>query len=173
MATYAYIEDNEIKQLYDILPGFWGNTSNFNALEGEDDYLKSLGWYKIVKNIPEYNSSNQYVTSVSHTFENDVVTENYEVVTIEQPFVPEKTQEDLATEEWNIVRAKRDALMRDFDWRYTRYYREERLTLPHTDSLVDMDTYMQALADVTLQASPFDLVWPEYILVNGNNEETP
>jgi hypothetical protein len=60
------------------------------------------------------------------------------------------------------VRAKRDSLIADISWRYDRYHREIRLGLAPHDDLIVLDTYIQALADVTKQAGfPNDVTWPE------------
>lgn len=47
MTVYAYVVDGKVDSVYDKLPDNWKNISNFFALEGEDKYLESLGWYKI------------------------------------------------------------------------------------------------------------------------------
>ena len=55
--------------------------------------------------------------------------------------------------QWAEVRKQRNALLAACDW----------TQLP--DSPVDQSLwveYRQALRDITLQANPFDIVWPEY-----------
>ena len=56
--------------------------------------------------------------------------------------------------------AQRDQLMRDNDWRYLRYQRQTRAGITPTDDLIKLDQYMQALADVTAQQDPYNIVWP-------------
>jgi hypothetical protein len=68
------------------------------------------------------------------------------------------TRDDLLKE----IRIVRDEKMRDFEWRYTRYHRQIRLGLPTTDSLENLDNYMQALADITNQEDLSNIIWPEY-----------
>ena len=54
--------------------------------------------------------------------------------------------------QWNVVRAERNKLLADCDW----------TQLP--DAPVDAAswaTYRQALRDITTQANPFAIVWPE------------
>jgi hypothetical protein len=82
-----------------------------------------------------------------------------------------KTQEELDTEianklasQWSEIRNQRDMIMANFDWRYTRYEREIRLSLTPKDNLVALDVYMQALADVTNQEDPYNINWPVYSL---------
>jgi hypothetical protein len=52
--------------------------------------------------------------------------------------------------------------MKDFEWRYTRYDRQLRLGEPTVDDLTLMDAYMQALADITTQTDPFNIIWPMF-----------
>lgn len=61
---------------------------------------------------------------------------------------------------WLVVRAERDKRIQEVEWRYNRYFRQDRLGLPTTDSLVALDTYVQALADITSNESPDTVVWP-------------
>jgi len=79
--------------------------------------------------------------------------------------IRDKIPEELAVEtqvQWNRVRAQRDSLMGKHDWMYARHEREARLGLPHVVSIESLDTYMQALADITQQSDPFAIVWPEF-----------
>lgn len=65
---------------------------------------------------------------------------------------------------WNRIRAERDILMREAEWRLSRNNREHYLKMVPTDGpqyVHDHYTYMQALADITkLQEDPFNIVWP-------------
>lgn len=63
--------------------------------------------------------------------------------------------------EWRIVRKTRDEMIRNVEWRIFRYQSEERLGLEHTDDIVELDNFMQALRDVTNQEDVFNIVWPE------------
>lgn len=64
---------------------------------------------------------------------------------------------------WEEVRIKRNKLMNDFEWRILRYNREVTIGLPITDNDIQgMHTYMQALADITKQEDPLNIVWPVY-----------
>lgn len=60
-------------------------------------------------------------------------------------------------------RADRDAKIREFEWRYARYARNERLGLPQLDTLPSMDAYVQELANMPNQPNfPWEVVWPVY-----------
>lgn len=58
------------------------------------------------------------------------------------------------------IRARRDILLARADHLLNRYFREERLGLPHHYTLEQLDTYMQALADITKQEDLFNVEWP-------------
>lgn len=62
--------------------------------------------------------------------------------------------------QWETIRAIRDKLCENFIWRIQRYERHDRLFLEQIDVLVDLDIYMQTLADITTQPDPFNITWP-------------
>lgn len=181
MSNYALVENDNIVGVYNDLPLNWKNVSNFYLLKDEDEYLKTLGWYKIVKSTPEYNPATHTLENTSHRFENNNVYEIHNIVAINVPPIMHAdgtpfgfTDEELEQRRlegiairWSIVRQERDQLMKDFDWRYQRYERQVRLNLPTIDVLTDLDAYMQALADITNQEDPFNITWPTYIEPNA------
>jgi len=73
-----------------------------------------------------------------------------------------KISERLQDEYWANIREIRDQRIAEIEWRYARYYRNHRLSLPQQDLITDLDTYVRALADITEQPDPFAIVWPEY-----------
>lgn len=174
MANFAYIENNQIQEVYDLLPNNWRNFSNFFALENDLEYLKTLSWYKIQKIIPDYNPQTQKLDHARRWFENDTVYETEEVIDLEVEPIPEPLTEEQLTEikqnqviaAWNDIRIHRDALMNSFDWRYSRYNRELRLSISPTDNINDLDKYMQDLANITKQQDPFNIMWPA-LVING------
>ena len=170
MANYAYVENEEIVGVYDLLPNNWRNYSNFFALEGKWDFLKSIGWYKIEHIIPDYNSSTQKIDNPRQWFENDSVYETKDVIdlpTEPEPYEPTAEELELlrveqTNSQWDLVRTERDMRMGDFEWRYTRYERQVRLGSTTIDSIESLDLYMQQLADITLQEDPYAIIWPVF-----------
>ena len=75
--------------------------------------------------------------------------------------VPEDRIEQRREFKLKEVRAKRDILLARADKMLNRYFREERLGLPITIELARIDSYMQALADITNIDDPYAIVWPE------------
>lgn len=50
---------------------------------------------------------------------------------------------------WNYVRQRRDAVLKEIDWRILRNQREVRLGLTPTESIADLDAKAQEMADIT------------------------
>ena len=67
--------------------------------------------------------------------------------------VPTTTEEQtiLISQQWGEVRAERDNLLKDTDWRAS-----SDLTLSD-----EWKTYRQALRDITTQSDPFNITYPE------------
>ena len=174
MANFAYVEDNKVVAAYDNLPTNWKNYSNFFALEGETDYLKSLGWYSVVYQTPEYNPETQRLGEVTYTLTDNNVIESHDVYsyTPDTSTTVEKSAEQLAIEaqiaaetalanQWNLVRSERDALIANAIWRVQRYERQVRLGQTLIDDITALDTYIQALADIPgTNSDPFNITWP-------------
>ena len=94
--------------------------------------------------------------------DNQVVTWDMQTISWQ---IRDKTPEELNAEievQKSRVRAQRDSLMSEHDWMYARHEREARLGLPHVVSIESLDTYMQALADISTQPGfPFEVTWPQ------------
>lgn len=80
---------------------------------------------------------------------------------VDGEFVPRPTPEPTMEEKWTRVRKERNRRMDIFERRISRYHRQLRLGETPTDTLSELDAYMQALADITLQEDPDAIVWPD------------
>ena len=73
--------------------------------------------------------------------------------------------------QWEEVRNKRKKFIDDIEWKIMRYQSEVRLGVTTTtDKIADLDTYIQALRDITKQSDPYNITWPEKL--NGEDSET-
>lgn len=61
---------------------------------------------------------------------------------------------------WIEIRNTRNNMIKDVEWRVSRYLAEMRMGLTPSDDIAVLDTYIQSLRDVTLQEDPFDITWP-------------
>jgi hypothetical protein len=66
----------------------------------------------------------------------------------------------LKEEKWSLIRKSRDVMIDQTIWRIQRCESEIRLGITTTDSMVVLDTYVQALRDITKQPDPFNVEWP-------------
>ena len=124
-----------------------------------DSDLVSAGITTVADN-PSYNTNTQKLVWNRETTEWDVT---------------ELTQDELdqiIDSKWIQVRSQRDYLLSEADQRVLRYQSEERAGITtHTDSISDLDTYMQELRDIPqTNSNPDNIVWPS---VAGDAEETP
>lgn len=147
---YAFVENNQVIELHDTLPLSWKNISGLPALTEEN--LVQLGFYRVEFDthvVDEYS----YVVDTQYNVVGNVVKEVKNIQLI-------KDNSTYSDRLWEAIRIKRDRMMRDNEWRYNRHQREVRLGLTPTEDLADLDTFMQALADVTKQTDAVNIQWP-------------
>lgn len=153
MANFAFVENNQIDSVYDLLPKNWKNISNFYLI---DDWnkLNELGWYKLEKIIPNYDPTTQKIDNPIHYFENGVAYETYDV--IELPKEKESSP-------WDAIIRERDKRIRDFQWRFLRYQTEIENNIEPTENIDAMNSYINSLNRIIEQSDVNNIVWPEYI----------
>ena len=63
---------------------------------------------------------------------------------------------------WQEIRETRDAKIKEIEWRIMSYQSETRQGVEErTDNIVELDTYIQALRDITsTTTNPLEVVWP-------------
>lgn len=169
MATYAYVEEGRVQSLHDVLPENWKNVSNFQALANDESALNQHGWYTVVKPNVEFDQTEYVQGAPAYTFNDNTVIEERKLVfqgdiygTRHVPMSDDpNVQKILKDIVWQQTRQTRDEKMKEFEWRYTRYFREQRVGRTTTDSLEALDNYMQQLADITtIYDHPEQVVWP-------------
>lgn len=138
-----------------MVPGYATEVELIAEKEGHQRYFKDGAWHYVVDNMgTEYWDED----GAKHT-----ITELGEEVPggalLEEPPKPEPTDEELSS----AARLKRDSLISDMSWRYERHASELRLGIDVTDSIESLDTYAQALRDITEQdVFPTVINWPAF-----------
>lgn len=124
-----------------------------------DESLEGTGWVCVdvfsSVDIPEETETHTLALSTP------VLTEvGWERTWTQIPVAPENIE---ARKRFKLkeIRAKRDILMARADKLVMRYHRETRLGVPHVFELDRIDTYIQALADITNQDNLWNITWPE------------
>ena len=60
-----------------------------------------------------------------------------------------------------LAEQRRTMLFNQLSWRYERHQRQVRMNLTPSDNIADLDTYAQALADISSQPGyPKNITWP-------------
>lgn len=112
--TLIDLETKEILEYHDRLPNNWRNISGLNLSIDDKPFLRALGWFPVVKNEVEFNSSTQNITG--HTYNKrrfDVL----ETPTIEdKPPVYGPSAEDIKSNFFAVLRNQRDARISQTDW---------------------------------------------------------
>jgi hypothetical protein len=158
MTVYANLVDGEVKGVYDLIPKFWNGFNHFDVrCRNDENFMKENGFVKIVRDLTLFDPLTHRMSDFpTYSVSDGQVYEHREITPV-PPVLP-PTREQILSQ----IRQQRDQLMQEFEWRYTRYYRQQRLDLPTTDQIESLDSYMQALADITLQEDLNALVWPTY-----------
>ena len=97
---------------------------------------------------------------------------NWEVVGLTTSEIERNTKE-----QWSgVIRPEIDIKINAFDWRVKRYHSQVRLGISTTtDKIADLDSYIQALRDITKQSDPYNITWPNFddiTRTDGENSET-
>ena len=159
MANYATVENNEVTGIYDFLPTNWKHISGLDKLESEVETLQSLGWYKVVKPVIDFDASIQYIKTYEWKFIDGEVHE--------LPILDNVVPEDPALTELKFnsalyeMRKIRDQLLSECDW----------IELPSVQALHDDEwktkwaNYRQLLRDypsmcVSGEINIWNLTWP-------------
>lgn len=159
MTVYANLVNDEIKGVYDLIPKKWNNIENFDLKCLEDEnFMRENNFVKIIRDTSSYDDLLQKKSDFpSYSVANGNVYEHRDIIDI-----PIETRES----KLNQIRNSRDQLMKEFEWRYNRFYRQTRLGLATTDTIESLDQYMQDLADITAIEDVDNVQWPVW---NGSN----
>ena len=148
---YAHVKDGSVDYL-GTLPKSWGNISNLHLSNGDDAFLKGLGWLPLVET--------NVTPAVNQTFDTDVVTvEEDRVLLIHR--ARDMTAQEIADRDENYMadlRRERNQKLVASDWTQAP---------DHSSPLGDAKkaewaTYRQSLRDLpaTVDVSLWSDVWP-------------
>jgi len=149
--VYAHIENDSVDYM-GSLPKSWGNVSNLNLSEGDDAYLKTLGWLPLV----ETNATPVY----NQTYDTDVVTIEEDRVTlvhrVRDMTAEEKTERDAQV--FEVIRERRNQKLLDSDWTQAPDHSSPLSNAKKTK----WTTYRQSLRDLpaTVDIIKWPNIWP-------------
>jgi hypothetical protein len=155
MKKFAYIENNEVKQIGG-LPTNWNNISNFYLLNPENEtemsIIKQNGWLPVetVSDNKEIQEKVEYV--IEENFVKEIITTR------------DKTQGEIDKEkasqleaEWHSVRFKRNNLLKDSDTEIV----SDKWENMEASVKSKWSIYRQELRNIPQKfSSPDDVIWP-------------
>lgn len=90
MANWAYVENGQVKEAYDILPDCWRNVSNFSALQSDVNFLRTLNWVPIRHETQEIDPTRQQRVNCRYQVDGLDVLEQWDVVDLPLPEPPSR-----------------------------------------------------------------------------------
>ena len=140
--------DTFIRHIHDVEPTHWAEDNFCFARRLTPEQVEHFGVHQLkLVTPPYYDSATQTREHGPALLIDGVWTQNYIVTDLDADASAAKVGA-----QWNVIRAERNKLLVASDW----------TQLP--DAPVDAAawaTYRQALRDITTQANPFAIVWPE------------
>jgi hypothetical protein len=143
--------DTFIRHIFDVEPTQWDADNYCYARRLTDEQVERFGVHKKQIVTPPYHEpATQRLEEGPALLIDGVWTQNY--------IVSDLSADESAAKvgaQWTVIRAERNKLLAESDW----------TQLP--DASADATawaTYRQALRDITTQANPFSIVWPEAVI---------
>jgi hypothetical protein len=140
--------DTFIRHIFDVEPTQWDADNYCYARSLTEEQVTHFGVHKKqIVTPPYHDAATQHLEEGPALLIDGVWTQNYIVTDLSADESAAKVGA-----QWNVIRAERNKLLVESDW----------TQLP--DAPVDAAawaTYRQALRDVTNQANPFAIVWPQ------------
>ena len=149
---YAHVTEDGSADYLGTLPKSWGNVTGLHLSNGDDAYLKTLGWLPLV----EINVT----PSANQMYDTDVVTVEADRVLLVHR-ARDMTAQEIADRDESYMaslREERDQKLIDSDWTQAPDY-----PVPLTDAKkAEWTTYRQSLRNLpaTVDISLWPDVWP-------------
>jgi len=149
---YAHVKEDSSVDYLGALPKSWGSVSNLHLSNGDDAYLKTIGWLPLVET--------NVTPTVNQTFDTDVVTVEADRVLLIHRARDMTAAEIVERDESHMshLRIERDQKLVASDWTQAS---------DHSSPLADAKkaewtAYRQSLRDlpVTADVSAWPDVWP-------------
>ena len=129
---YAHVENGSVTYR-GTLPKKWRNISGLNLSDGDDDYLKTLGW------LPYVEVSVEIGADETSDGEDTVITETKVTATAKKRAMTDAEKTDRTASNLQSIRIERNLKLADTD-----FYALSDVTMSSA-----MTTYRQALRDIT------------------------
>ena len=151
---YAHVKDDGSVDYLGSLPKSWGNVSNLHLSNGNDAYLKTLGWLPLVET--------NVTLAINQAFDTDVITAEENRVTLIHR-ARDMTAEEIAGRDeqyMSDLREQRIQKLVDSDWTQAA----DHPSPLSNDKKTKWSTHRQTLRDLPATTDmttwPNDFSWP-------------
>jgi len=143
--------DTFIRHIFDVEPTQWDADNYCYARRLTEEQVEHFGVHKKqIVTPPYHDAATQHIEEGPALLIDGVWTQNYIVTDLSADESAAKVGA-----QWPIIRAERNRLLAASDW----------TQLPDASAdAAAWATYRQALRDITTQANPFSIVWPEAVI---------
>ena len=124
----------------------WFPNTSFGDRGPTPEWVREEGYYILTVWKPYDHATEKLVPATPHLYEGMCCT-------VEVAPLTEEELQSRVDSQWQVIRNQRNQLLKDSDWTQL------------ADTPVDKDKwalYRQELRDITTQADPFNIEWPEY-----------
>jgi hypothetical protein len=140
--------DTFVRHIHDVEPTRWDEDNFCRVVNLTPEQFVHFGVHQLkLVELPYYDPATQQREHGPALLIDGVWTQNYIVSDLSADASAAKVGA-----QWNVIRAERNKLLVESDW--------TQLPDASADASV-WATYRQALRDITTQANPFAIVWPE------------
>jgi hypothetical protein len=140
--------DTFIRHIFDVEPTQWDADNYCYVRRLTEEQVVHFGVHKKqIVTPPYHDAATQHIEEGPALLIDGVWTQNYNVSDLDADASAAKVGA-----QWTVIRAERNKLLAESDW----------TQLP--DASADAPawaTYRQALRDITTEANPFAIIWPE------------
>ena len=148
---YAHVKDGSVDYM-GALPKSWGSVSNLHLSNGDDAYLKTIGWLPLVET--------NVTPTANQTFDTDVVTVEADRVLLIHRARDMTAEEIVARDASHMshLRTERDEKLAASDWTQA----SDHSSPLSADKKAEWETYRQSLRDLPASADmrSWPSVWP-------------
>ena len=148
---YAHVKDGSVDYM-GALPKSWGSVSNLHLSNGDDAYLKTIGWLPLVET--------NVTPTANQTFDTDVVTVEADRVLLIHRARDMTAEEIVARDASHMshLRTERDEKLAASDWTQA----SDHSSPLSADKKAEWETYRQSLRDLpaTADMRSWPSVWP-------------
>ena len=119
MAKWGYVSDNQVQELYDVLPDSWRNISNLSSLANDPSLLHEFGWFPVVNTtqpITDPWTETYGATTFVYQASENTIWENQPVVPIPNAPTPEQVFQMQRDSFMQQLLGIRNQKLQDCDW---------------------------------------------------------